>query len=103
MPARESRIPASSSTMRILCMVDGDGRGFRNNRKFDNEARADRAVLLDADRAMMIFDDAAHDRQAEARAAPLGREIRQEKLLLEFASNAVPGVGDGDLHGAAGL
>src|SRR5579864_6398486 len=100
MPARESRIPASSSTMRILCML-GSGRSFRDNGKFDNETRADWAVLFYADRAMMIFDDAAHNRQAEARAALLSGEIRQEKPLLEFASDAVPGVGDGDLDGIA--
>src|ERR1700686_2905762 len=99
MPARESRIPASSSTMRILYMVDGGGRSFRNNRKFDNETRTDRAVLFHADRTVMIFHDAAHDRQAEARASFLGGEIGQEKLLLEFASHAVSGVGGGDLDG----
>src|SRR5579872_3702183 len=103
MPARESRIPVSSSTTRMLCMLDG-GRGrrsFGDNRKFYDEPRTDGVVLLYADGAMVIFHDAADDGQAESGAALLGREIRQEKFFFEFAAYAMAGVGHGDLHRVA--
>src|ERR1700676_3419887 len=80
MPARESRIPASSSTMRILCML-GSGWGrrrIRDNRKFHDKTRAHGLVLFYANRAMMIRYDAADDSQAEPRATLLSRKIRQE-------------------------
>src|ERR1700680_4816954 len=104
MPARESRIPASSSTMRMLCILGGNRcrRRFENNRKFNDETRAHGLVLFYTDRAVMIFDDAVHDSQATSGAAFLGREIWQEEFFLEFAGHAVAGVGNRDLHRIAG-
>src|SRR5258708_6268497 len=103
MPASESRMPASSSTMKMLCMLDGDrcGRRFGHNRKLDDEARADGMIFFHADRAVMIFHNAAHDGQAESGATLLGGKIRQEKFLFEFASYAVSRVGDSDLDRVA--
>src|SRR6202790_3053941 len=100
MPARESRIPASSSTMRMLCMLGGRRcrSRFENNGKFDDESRTHRLVFFHADRAMVVRYDAAHDGQAQARAALLGGEIGQEKFLFEFAAHAVARVGHGDLN-----
>src|SRR5271157_535468 len=103
MPASESRIPASSSTMRMLCMLrrGPSGRGFGDDRQFNDEAGADGTVLLHADGAVMVFDDAVHDGQAQPRATFLGREVRQEEFLLEFAGNSVSGIGYGDFNGIA--
>src|SRR5580704_5200032 len=103
MPLRDSRIPASSSTTRMLCMLgSGGGRcGFRHDRQFDDEAGADRMIFFDADRAVMIFHNAAYDGEAEASAAFFGGEIGQKKFLFQFAGHAVAGVGDGNLDGVA--
>ena len=38
-----------------------------------------RRVVLDPDRAAVLLDDAAHDREAEAAAPPLGREVRARR------------------------
>src|SRR5579871_3886730 len=99
MPANESRMPASSSTIRMLGMLDGRGRGrgFRHYGEFHNEASTHRTIFLDPNRAMMIFHDAAHDGKAEAGAALLGREIRKEKLFFDFARDPVTRVGNRDL------
>src|ERR1035437_5507750 len=100
MPARESQMPASSSTMRMLCMLGGGRcrRGFGDNRKFNDEPRADWMVLLYADRAMMIFHNATDNGQAESGAAFLGGEIWQEEFFLELAGHAVARVGHRNLH-----
>src|SRR5260370_2001206 len=84
MPARESRMPASSSTTRILCMLSGrcGRRGLADYRKFYDETCSHRTILLYPDGAMMIFDDTAHNGQAQAGAALLGGEIRQEEVLF---------------------
>src|SRR6266567_7633341 len=103
MPARESRIPASSSTMRMLCMLNGDRsrRGFGHYGKLNNEPRADGMVLFHPDRAMMIFHDATDDGQAESGAALFGGEIGQEEFFLELAGHAVACIGDGNLDRVA--
>src|ERR1700686_2082389 len=100
MPARESRIPASSSTMRMLCMLGG-GRcrsWFENNGKFHDESRSHRLVFFHADRAVMIRDNAANDRKPQTRAAFLGGEIGKEKFFFECTGDAVAGVGHGNLN-----
>ena len=76
---------------------DNGAEGTSAMGSFDDEARADGQVVLDADQAVMLGDDAAGDGQAQARAAVLGREVRQEELVLVFGRNAVTAVGDGDL------
>src|SRR5580704_11171804 len=103
MPASVSRIPASSSTMRMLCMLRSRRcrRRFGDNGKFYDEARADRIILFHANGAMVIFDDAADDGQSKARAALLGGEIRQKEFFFDFTGNAVASVGNGDLDGVA--
>src|SRR5580765_7714705 len=103
MPAKESRIPASSSTTRMLCMLGSHRcrRGVGNNWKFNDEPRAHRSVLFHANGAMMIFDNSADNREPESSAAFLGREIRQEKSFLKFAGHAVARVGDGNFNGVA--
>src|SRR5208282_6674064 len=103
MPLRDSRIPASSSTIRMLCMLgsSGRGRGFGHDRQFDDEARADGMIFFNTNRAVMIFHNAAHDSEAEAGAAFLGGEIREKKFFFQLAGHAVAGVGDGNLDGVA--
>src|SRR5580693_976327 len=103
MPANVSRIPASSSTMRMLCMLRGRRRrrGFKNYGEFYDKSRADGIILFHADGAVVIFDDAADDGQAEPGPALLGRKIRQEEFFLELAGYAVARVGDGDLDRVA--
>jgi hypothetical protein len=59
-------------------MLDRGRGGFGCKRQFHDEARAYRTIFFDADRAVMIFNDAADDRETESGAAFLGREIRQE-------------------------
>src|SRR5271165_3255970 len=103
MPARESRIPASSSTIRMLCMLGGRRcrRGLGDDGKFHDKTRADGMVLFYTDGAMVIFDNPADDGQAEARAPLLGGKIRQEEFFFELASHTVAGVGNRDLDGVA--
>src|ERR1700733_224570 len=86
--------------MRMLCMLSANGcrHGLNNNRKFNDETRAHGMVFFYADRAMMIFNNAAHDCQAKSSAAFLGGEIWQEEFLLEFSGHAMTSVGDGDFH-----
>src|SRR5258708_32146018 len=100
MPASESRMPASSSTMRMLCMLDGDrcGRRFGHNRKLDDEARADGMIFFHADRAVRIFHNAAHDGQAEAGAALLGREIWQVNFFSFALTDTLCRGLDSDCH-----
>ena len=71
-PFKESRISDSSSTIRMLDMLNRGRSGFGSERQLDDEARAYGTVLFDADGTMMIFNDAAYDCEAEAGAAFLG-------------------------------
>src|SRR5581483_3272543 len=61
---KDSRMEASSSTIRTLSMLGCAYRGDRSNRQFDDEPGAGGLILLDTNRALMIFDDSADDRQA---------------------------------------
>src|SRR5580704_14757580 len=101
MPASDSRIPASSSTMRMLSMLDGRRcrRGFKDNRKLYDKARPHGMVFFQADRPMVIFDNAADNRQTEAGAAFLRRKIWQKEFLFELASHAVACIGHADFDG----
>src|SRR5579864_5187614 len=103
MPASESRMPASSSTMRMLYMFGYDGRWrrFWHKRKLYDKTRADRMIFFHANRAMVIFHDPAHDREAEPGTAPFRGEVRQKQLLLQFSRDAVTGIGDRDLNRVA--
>src|SRR5438270_8411901 len=71
MPDRESRFPASSSTMRMRCMLDGGrcGCGLGHYRELNDEPCADRMILLHADRAVVTFHDPADYGEAESVAA----------------------------------
>src|SRR5579864_2475042 len=102
-PARDSRIPASSSTMRTLGMLSGCGygAGLRNDRQLDNEARTNRLVLFDANGSVMVFDDTAHNGQSQAGAAFLGGKVGKKQLLLQFSGYAMSAIGDRDLNGVS--
>src|SRR5258706_319286 len=55
---------------------------------FDDEAGAAGGVVFDPDRAAVFADDLVHDREAEAHARDLCREVRQEELLLVLRADA---------------
>src|SRR5215831_14194191 len=83
-PLRDCRIPASSSTMRMLCMqlcicprnrLGCDG-------QLHHKLRAYGSVFFDADRAAMIFNDSADYREPEPGSSLLGGEVRQEEAFL---------------------
>src|ERR1017187_4214710 len=99
MPASEPRIAASSSTPRMLCMLNG--RRLEHYRKFNDETCAYGTILLYPDGAMMIFHDTAHNGQAQAGTALLGREIGQEEFFFEFAGHTVTRVGDHNFYRVA--
>src|SRR5215469_13321448 len=101
MPASESRIPASSSTMRMLCMSGGSDRGssFGDDGKLYDKSGANRAILLNPNRAVVILHDPAHNRKAQAGPSFFGGEVGKKELLLEFAGYAVSGIGNDNLHG----
>src|SRR5579863_6930715 len=86
---------ASSSTIRILCMlVDGRrAHSLGNDGQFNNELGADGLVFLHADCAVVILDDAADNRQAKSRTSLFGRKIRQKQTLLQLWRNSMPGIG----------
>src|SRR5579863_7582034 len=96
-------MPASSSTMRMLCMPDAvDYRGgFDDNWKFNNEASAHGTVLFDANRSAMIFHDAVYDGEAEPGTALLSGEVGKKKSFLQLASHAMAGVGNSNFDGVA--
>src|SRR5580698_1843032 len=93
-------MPVSSSTMRILCMLcrDRGQRGLGNDRQFDDEARSDWLVFFHPNGSMVLFDDAAHDRQTKPGPAFSSGEIRQKKFFLQLPGNAMPGICDRDFH-----
>src|SRR3984957_19281913 len=105
---RASRIPCSSSTIKMeLAMKVNSGkltqargrRGRCNLRhgQLKNEFRAGRQIVLDADRAVVLGHDAAGDRQAQARAAVLGRKMGQKQAVFILRRNSVPTVRYHDL------
>src|SRR5690606_9868217 len=61
------------------------------------EDRPARRVVLGADPAIVVGDDAMDDRQAEAGTAPLAREGRQEQLVAIARRQSASVVGDRDL------
>src|SRR3984893_5503396 len=83
-PFSDCRMPDSSSTMRMLCMLTGEGRGneFRGDRQLHYEPGADRLILFNANRAAVVFDDAADDGQSQSRSPFLGGEVGQEESLF---------------------
>src|SRR5260370_22516305 len=102
-PTNESRIPASSSTMRILGMLNicsGD-HNLGNHRQLYNEPGADWLVFLHANGAMVLLDDATDNRQAQSRAPLLGGKIRPEKALFFFRGHPLSPVVDPDLPHSA--
>src|SRR5947208_2665331 len=96
---------ASSSTMRTLCMrglpLGGMALLLRGERNFDDEPRAHGEIFFHADGTVVVFDDAAHDSEAEPGAALLCGEIRQEEFFFQFGSDTVSGVSNHHLYGLA--
>src|SRR6185312_12137291 len=98
-PVRESRIPDSSSTIRMLGMrcshvryaISGDG-------QLNYKTCAHRLVFFHANGAVMIFHNPAYNCQAQPGAAFLGREIWHEQPLLSLLRDALPAVGDADFN-----
>src|ERR1700722_5481594 len=102
-PLSDWRMVGSSSTIRMLCMVDrGSSDRVRHNRQFHHKACAHGLIFFYADRTVMVFDNAVHNCQAQAGTALLGGEVGQEQPLLQFSRDAVAGVGNRDLHHIAG-
>ncbi len=58
-------------------------------------------IIFHADGTVVFGHDAAGDGQAQARAAVLGREMRQEEHVLILRGNSVAAVGDDDFDGFA--
>src|SRR6185312_7471045 len=97
-PVRESRIPDSSSTMRMLDMRCSHVRyAISRDGQLNHKARAHGLVLLHANRAAMILDNPAHNCQAQPGTSFFGREIGHEQALLGLLRDALPGIGDADL------
>ncbi len=83
----------------------GLGAGLRR-RNFDGgeanqKARAGGNVIFDAKSAVMFCDDAAGDGEAEAGAAILGGEMREEEFVFVFWRDAVARVSNFDFDGIA--
>src|ERR1700683_713948 len=96
-------MPLSSSTMRILCMLGRDrGQGgLGNHWQFHDEARSNRLVFLHANRAVMLFDDAAQNRQAESGSAFPSGEIWKKEFFFQLAGYAMAGICNGDFNSVA--
>src|SRR6187401_2113978 len=92
MPASELRKPAASSTTRIAYFM------LASRRQLHHEARAARLVVLRPDRAEVLLHDAAHDREPEPAAAPLGREVRHEELVAVRGRDARAVVAHAQAH-----
>src|SRR5713226_3194133 len=94
-------MPDSSSTMRMLCMLanGGSGNRFSGNGQFHYEPCSHRFVFFDPNRAVVIFNDATDDSQAQSSSALLGGKVRQEKAFFQLLGNAVASVGYGDFDG----
>src|SRR5579864_2463258 len=94
-PRRESRIPDSSSTIRMLDMLHGIGRrrGFGGEREFHDEARAHRLVFFHPDGPTVVFHDSADDGQSQSGSSPFGGEVGKKKLFLQFLGDAMAAVG----------
>src|SRR3569833_1415786 len=63
-------------------LLDGfDGCGFKrwNNVQLDDEAGPGRLIIFNADPAVVLGDDSTDDRQAQTRAAFLGRKVGQKQ------------------------
>ena len=71
-----------------------------NGAGFDRGAEE---VVVGPDRAVMVADDAMHDRQAEAGPPAFGREMGQEELALFLGWDTTTTVFDPDLEGAVAL
>jgi len=48
-------------------------------------------IVVDGDLAVVVADDAVHDRQSQSRSAALRREVRQEQPFLVFGGDAAAG------------
>src|SRR5205814_421492 len=80
-PRSDCRILDSSSTMRMLCMLDDSRRDkvFRSHRQLNHKFRSHWPVFLYSNRTAMVFDDAVHDGQAQSRPSLLGGKVRQKE------------------------
>src|SRR5436190_4929332 len=100
-PRSDCRILDSSSTMRMLCMLDDSRRDkvFRSHRQLNHKFRSHWPVFLYPNRTAMVFDDAVHDGQAQSRPSFLGGKVRQEEPFFQFLRNSVAGIGNCDFDG----
>src|SRR5262249_61227494 len=86
----------SSSTIR-MCSPAMSGlhrHAGAGDRDLDDEARALGLVVLDPDRAAVLAHDLVDDREPQAHPGNLGREVRQEQLLLFISRVARAAAGD---------
>src|SRR5438132_13275562 len=102
-PGNYCRILYSSSTMRMLCMLDNDRRCnlLGSHRQLNHKLSSHRPVFLYPNRAPMVFYDAIHDGQAQTRSSFLGGKVGEKKPLLQLLRDTVAGIGNCDLAGIA--
>src|SRR5215472_16065743 len=81
---------------------DGLGGGCGAGRKFDDEFGAGGDVFFGANGALVLLDDFGGDGEAEAGAALLGGEVREEEALAELVGETGAGVGDAEFDEAGG-
>ena len=80
----------------MMVLGGGGGGGDFGGGESDEEAGADGEIVLNADGAGVLGDDASGDGQAKAGAASFGGEIRKEETVFVFGRDAVAGVLDAD-------
>src|SRR5262245_36769925 len=76
------------------------GLALFSRRQLHDEARAPGPVLLEADRALMLLDDAADYGEAQPAASALRREARHEQLVAVLLGDAGPVVGNAEADAA---
>src|SRR6476619_8048517 len=81
-PRSDSRISRSSSTTRTLCTLRLPCCHFTRQRQLYQKLCARRLVLFHADGAVVIINDAPHDRQPQSGAALFGGKIWQKQFFL---------------------
>src|ERR1700676_4723199 len=93
----------SSSTIRMLCMMKNRGccDQFCYDGQLNYESRTGGSVLFYANRAMMIFNNSAHDSQAKSRSPLFCGEVGKEQALFQLSRNAMAGVANHDFDGVA--
>src|SRR5215831_8865583 len=99
MPRSESRISRSSSTTRTLDILLLGCGGLSRQWKLHHKFGAGGLVFFHTDGSLMVFNNTAHNGQAQTGAAFLGGEVGKEQTLLHLAVDAMAGVSHRDLNG----